>query len=150
MTEINFYKLTRSSIEKLIPRLLEKILKENSRVLFLFKEEKNIIKYDEFLWTYKNDSFIPHSTTISKNFEFQPIILSLSEENCNDADIILTIDGCVPNSIENYKKFIDIFDGQNKNLYEEALSRIENLSNKGYKVNCWTQSASGWVKNVSF
>ena len=70
MTDINFYNLSRSSVEKLVTRLLEKILEEGSRVAFLFKEKDSLNYFDDFLWTYSKESFLPHSADNNLDYLF--------------------------------------------------------------------------------
>jgi len=144
VTDINFYKLTRSSFEKLVPRLLEKILNEGSSVAFLFKEKERLKYFDEFLWVYSADSFLPHSTDNAFNNKLQPLLLALDEKNLNNPDVFITIEGFYPDCLNKYKKIIDIFDGKNKETFNDALVRVENIKNKGYKVNCWKQENTGW------
>ncbi len=144
MTDINFYNLSRSSVEKLVPRLLEKILEEGSRVAFLFKEKDRLNYFDDFLWTYSKESFLPHSAdNINKN-QLQPLLLTLNEENLNDPDVFITIEGFCPECLSKYRKIIDIFDGKNMETRRDALVRVENIKNKGYKVNYWEQKSTGW------
>ena len=150
MTEINFYNITKSSVEKLLPRLLEKILEEGSSIAFLFKNIEVLQYMDDFLWTYKRESFIPHSTDDSMYNNSQPILLSLKDENINNADVLITIEGFLTENINNYMKIIDIFDGNDKEIFEDALVRIEKIKNKGYKVSYWNQDDSGWKKTEQY
>ncbi|PPR77396.1 MAG: hypothetical protein CFH01_01560 [Alphaproteobacteria bacterium MarineAlpha2_Bin1] len=146
MTEINFYNITRSSVEKLLPRLLEKILQEGSTVDFLFKSLQKLEYIDDFLWTYTADSFIPHSTNDLNSSNLNLILLSLKEKDNNNADVFVTIEGFLPENIEKYKKVIDIFNGKDTEIFKDALDRVEKIRNKGYKVHCWRQENSGWEK----
>jgi len=150
VTEINFYKITRSSVEKLLPRLLEKIIQEGSMVNFLFKNQNRLEYIDDFLWTYSNESFIPHYVDDSNYINVHPILLSLSENINNNADVFVTIEGYLPENIEKYKKIIDIFDGKDDQIIKDALVRVENIKNKGYKVDCWRQEISGWEKSDKY
>ncbi len=150
MTEINFYNITKSSVEKLLPRLLEKILQEGSNISFLFKNIEVLQYMDDFLWTYKKESFIPHSTDDSMYYNSQPILLSLKDENINNADVLVTIEGFLTENINKYMKIIDIFDGNDKEIFEDALVRIEKIKNKGYKVSYWKQDDSGWKKTEQY
>ena len=150
MTEINFYKITRSSVEKLLPRLLEKIIQEGSMVNFLFKNQNRLEYIDDFLWTYSNESFIPHYVDDSNYINVHPILLSLSENINNNADVFVTIEGYLPENIEKYKKIIDIIDGKDDQIIKDALVRVEHIKNKGYKVDCWRQEISGWEKSDKY
>tara|TARA_Y100000589_G_C27191815_1_gene645119 strand:- start:4215 stop:4673 length:459 start_codon:yes stop_codon:yes gene_type:complete len=150
VTEINFYKITRSSVEKLLPRLLEKIIQEGSMVNFLFKNQNRLEYIDDFLWTYSNESFIPHYVDDSNYINVHPILLSLSENINNNADVFVTIEGYLPENIEKYKKIIDIFDGKDDQIIKDALVRVEHIKNKGYKVDCWRQEISGWEKSDKY
>jgi len=49
--------------------------------------------FDTFLWTYRDDSFLPHGRDDEPLAEHHPIRLSASAESCDGADIAILVDG---------------------------------------------------------
>ena len=62
MTEILFYHLDRQPLEKVLPTLLEKSLERGWRVVVQAASKERIEALDAQLWTFSDDSFLPHGT----------------------------------------------------------------------------------------
>jgi len=63
MTRIDFYIIEEGSeqaTESFICRLTEKAWSQNNAVYIHTLDEQHAIKYDELLWIFNEDSFIPH------------------------------------------------------------------------------------------
>ena len=73
-----------------LPRLLEKILKSESRAVVQTMSYERVEMISNFLWTHDPDSFIPHGTRSEGNFQYQPVWITAEEENPNPNSIPLT------------------------------------------------------------
>ena len=62
MTEILFYHLQRQPLERVLPALLEKSLERGWRVVVQGSSEERLEALDAQLWTFRDDSFLPHGT----------------------------------------------------------------------------------------
>ena len=62
MTEVLFYHLQNMSLENVLPPLLEKSLERGWRVVVQSTSEERADALDAHLWTYRDDSFLPHAT----------------------------------------------------------------------------------------
>ena len=62
MTEILFYHLQRQPLERVLPPLLEKSLERGWRVVVQAASDERVEALDAHLWTYRDDSFLPHGT----------------------------------------------------------------------------------------
>ncbi|MGG2476032.1 DNA polymerase III subunit chi, partial [Rhizobium sp. BR5] len=62
MTEILFYHLTESKLEDALPPLLEKSLERGWKVAIQTVDEERRDFLDTHLWTFRDDSFLPHAT----------------------------------------------------------------------------------------
>ncbi len=62
MTEIRFYHLLDQRLERVLPQLLEMSLARGWRVVVQATSEERIEALDAHLWTYRDDSFLPHGT----------------------------------------------------------------------------------------
>ena len=80
------------SIENVLPPLLEKSLERGWRVVVQSTSQERTEALDAHLWTYSDDSFLPHATSRASDAEDQPIILSAEETNPNRANVRFLID----------------------------------------------------------
>jgi DNA polymerase IIIc chi subunit len=62
MTEVLLYHLQDVSLESVLPSLLEKSLERGWRVVVQSTSEERADALDAHLWTYRDDSFLPHTT----------------------------------------------------------------------------------------
>ena len=76
MTEILFYHLTESKLEDALPPLLEKSLERGWKVAVQTVGEERRDFLDTHLWTFRDDSFLPHATDTSPVPQNQPIRLT--------------------------------------------------------------------------
>ena len=62
MTEVLFYHLQNMSLENVLPPMLEKSLERGWRVVVQSTSQERTEALDAHLWTYRDDSFLPHAT----------------------------------------------------------------------------------------
>ena len=92
MTEVLFYHLQNMSLENVLPPLLEKSLERGWRVVVQSTSQERTDALDAHLWTYSDNSFLPHATWRAGDAPDQPMILSIEEGNPNRANVSFLID----------------------------------------------------------
>src|SRR5499427_6892803 len=92
MTEVLFYHLQNMSLESVLPPLLEKSLERGWRVVVQSTSLERAEALDAHLWTYSDDSFLPHATWRVADASDQPIILSIDDGNPNRANVRFLVD----------------------------------------------------------
>ena len=92
MTEVLFYHLQDMMLENVLPPLLEKSLERGWRVVVQSTSEERADALDAHLWTYRDDSFLPHATWRAADAQDQPIVLAVEEGNPNRANVRFLID----------------------------------------------------------
>jgi DNA polymerase-3 subunit chi len=85
---VDFYHLTASPLERVLPAICEKVLAGGERLLVV-AEGGLLERLDEQLWTYGKDSFLPHGR---ERPESQPVLLSEAPEAANGATNIALAD----------------------------------------------------------
>ena len=85
MTEVLFYHLQRQPLERVLPALLEKSLERGWRVVVQAASEERVEALDAHLWTFRDDSFLPHGTWREAQAREQPILLTVNDDNPNGA-----------------------------------------------------------------
>ena len=95
MPEFIFYKTAPLEVEKTLYSLVDKALKKEFNSILIFEDEERLRLVDEFLWTYKQDSFLPH-LKIGDALDTElniPVYLTTKDENPFNARIFFSIDG---------------------------------------------------------
>lgn len=145
MTTIQFYHLRSTSRERAVPKLMEKALAGGSRVVVMANQESSLKALSEALWVNDPESFLPHGTSREPHADQQPIILTLADENPNNADILCVLDGASPASLPNYAKVLDVFDGGDETAVVEARARWTRYKEAGHKLQyVKQQQGGGW------
>ncbi len=150
MTRVDFYHLTRSSLEAALPRLLEKVLDSGARAVVMASSSERIEALDGHLWTYNDRSFLPHGSRADGQPEQQPIWLSESDENPNRATILVLADGARSDRVADYDRCLEIFDGNDEHAVTEARQRWKIYKEAGHEVSYFQQTERGsWERRES-
>lgn len=150
MTEIYFYHLQSQPIERVLPTLLEKSLERGWRVVVQAASEERIEALDAHLWTFRDDSFLPHGTHKQPEANEQPILLTINDDNPNRAQVRFLIDDApVPDDASPYQRIVLLFDGDDDEAVAAARTRWTQAKEKGLDATYWQPDAQGrWVKKA--
>lgn len=121
MTQIIFYSTAPLQVEKTLFALLEKSLEKGNKSLLLFKDKEKCLSINEQLWTYKQNSFLPHISEddqIYDNIDV-PVYLSTKNENPFKAELLFSIDGFLPDNVDQFERVIIIIDVNDELLNEK-------------------------------
>jgi DNA polymerase III subunit chi len=144
MTEMLFYHLQHQPLERVLPTLLEKSLERGWRVVVQAASEERIEALDAHLWTFRDDSFLPHGTWREAEARTQPILLTLNADNPNGAAVRFLVDGApVPEDAEGYQRIVLIFDGEDPDAVAAARDRWRESKAKGFDVTYWQPDEAG-------
>ncbi|WHA40246.1 DNA polymerase III subunit chi [Agrobacterium larrymoorei] len=149
MTEVLFYHLTESKLEDALPPLLEKSLERGWQVAVQTASEEKRDVLDVHLWTFRDDSFLPHSTDATAAPASQPVLLTASADNANEATVRFIVEGAEPPALDAYERIVFMFDGYDAVQLEGARAQWKKLKGEGHALNYWQQSPEGrWQKKA--
>jgi DNA polymerase-3 subunit chi len=149
MTEVLFYHLTESKLEDALPALLEKSVERGWKVVVQTNAEARRDFFDAHLWTFREDSFLPHGTDAAAMADAQPVLLTAGAENGNGASVRFLVDGADPPPVETYDRVVFMFDGYDTLQLENARTHWKRLKAEGHVLTYWQQSEEGrWVKKA--
>jgi DNA polymerase-3 subunit chi len=148
MTEILFYHLQRRPPESVLPQLLERSLERGWRVVVQAASDERIEALDAHLWTYRDDSFLPHGTPREGEAVAQPVLLTAGDDNPNGATVRFLIDGApMPADPAAYDRIVLLFDGEDEEALADARARWSQAKAQGFEVTYWQTDEQGrWVK----
>ena len=144
--EVWFYHLERSTLEQVAPELLEKTLARGWRARVRSDDAGRVEALDAWLWTFRDDSFLPHGVVGEPHAERQPILIGPSDANLNGSQALFVLDGD-PGDLAGYARCIVIFDGRDEQALQAARGLWSRYRKAGHGVTYWKQSkARGWEK----
>jgi DNA polymerase-3 subunit chi len=148
MPEILFYHLEHQPLERALPSLLERALERGWRAVVQAGSQERVEALDTLLWTYREDSFLPHGTIRDGNPEAQPVFLTSGEENPNGARVRFLVDGAQVHDVDTYERVVYLFDGNDPAALQRAREEWLRLKGRG-AATYWRQSADGrWEKKA--
>ena len=149
MTQIIFYSTAPLQVEKTLFALLEKSLEKGNKSLLLFKDKEKCLSINEQLWTYKQNSFLPH---ISEDDEIYddidvPVYLSTKNENPFKAELLFSIDGFLPDNIDHFERVIIIIDVNDELLNEKYKNYYLDINNNFEDIVFYKSDDNGkWIE----
>jgi DNA polymerase-3 subunit chi len=146
LAEIGFYHLKVTPLERALPRLLERALKDGYRVLVVAGSTERVEHLNQLLWTYDDASFLPHGSARDGNADRQPVFLTTGGDNPNGATMLMLVDGARGAALEQYKRVCDMFDGNDEDAVADARQRWREGKAAGHALTYWEQTQAGWVK----
>jgi DNA polymerase-3 subunit chi len=146
VAEIGFYHLKVTPLERALPRLLERALKDGYRIVVMAGSEERVEHLNQLLWTYDEASFLPHGSARDGHAERQPVFLTAAESNPNSATMLVLVDGARSAALERYPRVCDMFDGNDESAVANARQRWREAKAAGHTLTYWEQTQTGWVK----
>ena len=150
MTEMLFYHLKGQTPEQVLPALLQKSLERGWRVVVQASSEERVEALDAHLWTWRDDSFLPHGTWRDPQAAEQPIVLTAGDENPNRATVRFLVDGAdLTQNTSGYERIVMLFDGDDPDALEEARARWSKAKEEGFEVTYWLTDKNGrWQRQA--
>jgi DNA polymerase-3 subunit chi len=144
MTEILFYHLKGQTPEQVLPALLQKSLERGWRVAVQVASDERVEALDAHLWTWRDDAFLPHSTWRDNAAAEQPILLTVHEDNPNNAVVRFLVDGAaMPADAAAYQRLVLLFDGDDPDAVETARARWSEAKAAGFEATYWQSDENG-------
>ncbi len=151
-----FYHLEASTLEDVLPGLLEKVRERGWTALVKLGNEgpennnsEKLAELDQYLWTFKDASFLPHGRDDEPLADAQPILLSSSTNSAEGRDCVLLIDGAEVADMSGVTRAIVMINGRNSDDVSRERGRWKKLSDAGASLAYFQQDARGsWVKKA--
>jgi DNA polymerase-3 subunit chi len=142
-TEIFFYHLERRTLEDVLPTLLLRSVEKGWRATVQAPSEERIEALDSLLWTFSEESFLPHGTAKDGPASAQPIYLTAEGDNPNQAQVRFLLDGAELDDPSSYQRVVFIFDGRDPEAVTRARAQWQEARGSGHAVSYWQQDAGG-------
>jgi DNA polymerase-3 subunit chi len=148
MTEIGFYHLQSTPLERALPKLLERSLAAGYRIVVMAGSRERVEHLDALLWTYDDSSFLPHGSQRDGQAERQPIWLTEADENPNQATMLVLTDGVSSAHLAEFRRCLDLFDGSDEAAVAAARERWRVAKAAAHELTYWQETGGGWTKKA--
>jgi len=149
MTEIRFYHLQKQSLDQALPLILEKAYEAGHRSIVKMQDSKEAERMSAHLWSYKQNSFLPHGAHKDGNSAVQPIWIGHSDENPNEAKTLILTQGQTSEITGDYDLVCEMLNGHSDRDINAARERWKKYQDSGYETTYWFQNENGgWTKKA--
>jgi DNA polymerase III subunit chi len=152
MTEIRFCHLEQRSSEQALPALVEEQFAKGVKVVVEAPDRELLARLDERLWTYSDDSFLPHAIA-GVDAARQPILLTIQSDNPNGAAVRMLLGGakaetCLAAAPDAYQRIVILFNGADADEIAAARAQWTTLKAAGRVISYWREGESGEWERV--
>jgi DNA polymerase III subunit chi len=146
MTEVWFFHLDKQPLEHVLPRIVTSSLARGWRMVIETTLPERLAKLSEMLWASEDVAFLSHGMDGDANADRQPVWLTASSENPNNATVRVLLDGAKPADITNLTRAVLMFDGNDQQAIEAARAEWKRQKADGHVVSYWKQDENGkWI-----
>ena len=139
--QVDFYHLTVQPLDRVLPRIAERVVEGGGRLLVVAESEIQRIALDKLLWTYAPESFLPHGQAGGEGDSLQPILIAATPEPTNAARNIALADGLWREEALGFDRAFHFFDGDR--LAEARLAWKALADRDGIERRYWKQNDAG-------
>lgn len=144
-----FYHLEASTLKGMLPDLLGKTLTKGWRALVRFPDGTELTDWDDYLWTFQDQSFLPHGREDQGRADQQPILLANSAMTADGFDAVFLIDGADVANVSAAERVMVMIDGRSQEAVSRERERWKALKDQGSTMSYWQQGArGGWEKKA--
>ncbi len=133
MTRIDFYQLNpaRHRYELVVCRLCQKAYEARQLTLLLTDSPQQSQILDQRLWTFSDESFVPHDSEETEDFK-TPILIQNDPTPNGDRHLLINLSPSVPPYFAQFERVIELVTEENK---AQAREHYSYYKERGYPLN---------------
>lgn len=136
MPRIDFYILNTGDLTTRLEfacRLAEKAYKNRHRLYIHTEHEQDAHQMDELLWTYRDESFLPHNLYGEGPEEAPPIQIGFGIVPEKQRDILMNLSNQVPTFYKNFNRVLELV-ANDSNHQAKAREHFKMYRAAGYEI----------------
>ena len=142
---VDFYHLAGGSVDRVLPRIAERILADGGRLLVVAEDEGAAERIDAALWTYAADSFLPHGRADQPDADRQPVLIAVGIDPANGAANVALTDGVWRDEALGFERAFHFFDNEALDAARSAWRLLKDRD--GVERRFWKQDQDGrWTQ----
>ncbi len=136
MTRVDFYILTelaRCDRYVFACRLVDKVCGQGRRVYIQAGSDAEVRHLDRLLWTFREQSFIPHGRAGDADQELTPVLLGWQGDPQHEDDVLINLAPEVPEFFSRYDRVAEIMDSDPE-VRRAGRERFRFYRHRGYPL----------------
>jgi DNA polymerase-3 subunit chi len=139
--QVDFYHLTLRPLERVLPKISERVLAGGGRLLVVAADEDARARLDQLLWSHAPESFLPHGRAGGAHDDLQPVLIAAETDAANGARNIALADGVWRDEALGFDRAFHFFD---EDRIAEARAAWKALADReGVERRYWKQNDTG-------
>ncbi|MDC3081804.1 DNA polymerase III subunit chi [Paracoccaceae bacterium] len=142
-----FYNSSHRDVVTDIAWLTQNIFTKNNRIVIFCTDQDTVEVVDDFLWSYRDDGFIPHSIKKHGETSLDPILVTTDLDGGYEHNILLALNGVLieEKDWQRFAKIYYFFDDQDNKEKENARSMWKSFSSLDVDCKYWINKKNKWV-----
>ncbi len=151
MAEVRFYGLERRGLAEALAEQLLAVLASGEKAFVQVGNPEGVDALDQALWTFQDESFLPHGVSGGPEAVRQPVLVGFGEANDNGAAVRAFVNGADPSAalkdLDALKLLILMFDGRDDDEKMAARRLWQAAKSAGHILSFWREGdEGGWQK----
>ena len=132
----HFESIERKDFLVYVCKLIEKGYKQNINPIFIkTNTQKQAEELDKILWTFRQESYVPHAL-VDKDNNTQPVQIGWVDNEIEDAEAIINLSDGMPDTSNHLKKIHEIIENIDKKK-EKARERWKKYKSIGFNIKAY-------------
>jgi DNA polymerase-3 subunit chi len=136
MTRVDFYLLSpqQHNQDRVVCQLCQKAYDSNQKTLLLTQSPQQTSHFDQQLWIFNSDSFIPHDTHVDGDSDsfLSPILIHDQPDPQGERQLLINLSPLVPAYFAQFDRVIELVTEDNK---QSAREHYTFYKERGYPLN---------------
>lgn len=136
MTQVDFYILEDDTIDarqRFVCRLAEKAWQQGHKVYIHTGDPALSSRLDEMLWTFRQDSFVPHSLDEAAESDEVEVHIGHGEEPRHHDEVLINLGQEVPLFFSRFRRVAEVIDAIEENR-QAGRERFRFYRDRGYPM----------------
>ena len=147
MGEVHFYHLESQPLQRVLTVLLKKALERDWRVVVQAGSDERVEWLSNELWTFSDDSFLPHGSARDGHGERQPVWITAGPDAPNRPQLRIYLDGVPIVADDRLERIIYLFDAREAEALEAARAEWRRVASQGQQPVYWREDEHGrWTR----
>ena len=112
-------------------RLADKAYSLGHTVYLFAASEAQAAALDDLLWTFRQDSFIPHERYPLAGAECSPVLVGAASPAAVEAQVLINLTDAFPEGFERFERVVELVD-QNPDVLAKSRERFKQYRERGY------------------
>ena len=136
MTQVDFYLLQDDSAQTRVGfacRLADKAYRLGNRVFIHTESAEQSRQLDDLLWTFQQNSFVPHAIYQDEQHNPPPVLLAHDAEPDASSHVLINLAAEIPLFFSRFERVAELVN-QNAGIRQQGRSRYSFYKDRGYPL----------------